>query len=231
MNPSHESSAKTNSSSTDEAATALKSSITADAHDLKDKATDLGGGMVDQAKKSAESQIAGGKERVAQGLGSVAEAMRHTGEHLRAQDKLGLTQYVARAADQVEAASGYLEQRDLREVLGDLSSFARREPAIFLGGAFALGLLGGRFLKSSHVQPSRQSSTPPRSTDGMASPRYDSQAGQSNHSGNSGRRQGNHGSDTGPTMPGGYVGSSVKSNSSSYETALRGSAPKQPGNA
>ncbi|MET0795363.1 MAG: hypothetical protein ABW061_27840 [Polyangiaceae bacterium] len=39
------------------------------------------------------------------------------------------------------------------DVLGDVGSFARREPAMLLRGAFVLGLLGGRFLKSSHVRP------------------------------------------------------------------------------
>ena len=33
-----------------------------------------------------------------------------------------------------------------------VEQYARRQPAIFLGGAFALGLLGARFLKSSNPQ-------------------------------------------------------------------------------
>jgi hypothetical protein len=137
----------------DEAASALKSTVTAGAHDLSQKAKDVAGGVVGQARTTVESQLSGGKERLAQGLGSVAKAMRHTGEQLRSQDKLGLPDYVSRAAEKVDAASEYLQGRNLGDVLGDLGSFARREPAIFLGGAFAVGLIGGRFLKSSHPQP------------------------------------------------------------------------------
>jgi hypothetical protein len=140
-----------------DAASSLKSSVSADAQELGSKAKTVADGVVEQARETVESRISGGKERVVEGLGSVAEAMRHTGVHLRSRDTLGLTDYVARAADQVDAVSDYLQARKLGDVVQDLSSFARREPAIFLGGAFAVGLLGGRFLKSSHATSSRAS--------------------------------------------------------------------------
>ena len=37
-------------------------------------------------------------------------------------------------------------------MIGDVGDFARREPALFLGGAFVLGLMGGRFMKASKVR-------------------------------------------------------------------------------
>jgi len=37
----------------------------------------------------------------------------------------------------------------VRATSDKLTSFARREPALCIGAAFALGLLGGRFLRSS----------------------------------------------------------------------------------
>jgi len=138
----------------DQAALALKSSVLADAHDLTDGAKQIAGDAVAQVRESAQAQVSGGKDRLADGLGNVANAIRDTGDRLREGDQTGLTQYVTRAADGVEAASDYLKENSLGDVLGDLGSFARREPAMFLGGAFVLGLLGGRFLKSSHVKPS-----------------------------------------------------------------------------
>ena len=189
------------SPSRDDAASALKSAVTADVHDLTDKAKDVAGGVVEHARHSVESQISGGKDRVAEGLGSVAEAMRQTGEHLRSQDKLGLTQYVASAADRVEAASGYLQERDLSDVLSDLGGFARREPALFLGGAFALGLLGGRFLKSSHVQPARTASP---NNAGQGSSQNGAREGQQakRKVGSPSRAQGNRSPGTARTLPG-----------------------------
>lgn len=137
----------------DEAVSALKSSVMADAHELTDGAKHIAGDAMAQARESAQAQISGGKDRLAEGLGSVAEAIRHTGEQLREGDQPALTDYVTRAADGVEAASDYLKEKSIGDVLGDVGSFARREPAMFLGGAFVLGLLGGRFLKSSHLRP------------------------------------------------------------------------------
>ncbi len=58
--------------------------------------------------------------------------------------------YSESVASQVEQFSRYLEKKDLRDVANDVERFARRNPAVFLGGAFALGLLAARFLKSAN---------------------------------------------------------------------------------
>jgi hypothetical protein len=39
-------------------------------------------------------------------------------------------------------------------LVGDVENFARRQPALFIGGALALGILAARFLKSSSQQGS-----------------------------------------------------------------------------
>jgi hypothetical protein len=51
--------------------------------------------------------------------------------------------------------SGYLEARDIQDLVGEAESLARRSPALFLGGAFTLGVLAARFLKSSSPDGSR----------------------------------------------------------------------------
>jgi hypothetical protein len=45
--------------------------------------------------------------------------------------------------------TSYLERTSIREMLDDGAQLARREPAIVLGGAFALGFLAARFLRST----------------------------------------------------------------------------------
>ena len=52
-------------------------------------------------------------------------------------------------ADHVERVSGYLEERDVNQLLEDAENFARRQPELFIGGALIAGLLVGRFIKSS----------------------------------------------------------------------------------
>jgi hypothetical protein len=43
----------------------------------------------------------------------------------------------------------YLHGKDLDRIVGDVEHFARSQPLMFIGGAFGLGLLAARFLKST----------------------------------------------------------------------------------
>jgi hypothetical protein len=56
---------------------------------------------------------------------------------------------VERAADQIDSFSRSLREKDVNELLDDAQQLARRQPALFIGGAFVLGLIGARFFKSS----------------------------------------------------------------------------------
>lgn len=116
---------------------------------------------VDQAKKTltktasqvgdkVSSTFDARKDKVAAGLGSVAQALRSSSDRLRTQgDEGSIPEYVDTAATQVERLSGYLESTDTKAIVGNVEDFARRQPALFIGGAFFLGILGARFLKSS----------------------------------------------------------------------------------
>ena len=75
--------------------------------------------------------------------------MRQTSHQLREQDQSSFARYSNQMADKVERASDYLENRNLDELLREGEQFARRQPELFIGGAFALGLLMARFIKSS----------------------------------------------------------------------------------
>ncbi len=91
------------------------------------------------------------RDRAASGLGTVAQAIRQTGDTLGEEAGLpsSVTNFVGRAAEGVERLGEYFDGKDLGEIVSDVERFARREPALFLGGAFVLGLMGARFLKSS----------------------------------------------------------------------------------
>ena len=133
----------------DEAAMSLATSLRDGAQHLGSDAKHLASGIADQARKTAETQISRGQNVAADQLNSVATALRKTGTEMRNGEQGVLTEAVVGAADKVEWASDYLQSRTLGQVIGDVEGFARREPALFLGGAFLVGLLGGRFLKSS----------------------------------------------------------------------------------
>jgi hypothetical protein len=118
------------------------------------QAANAAGAAIEQASEQAKAQAYSQKERAAGSLESVADALRQTSDQLSedGQDLVG--QYVEKAADQVDRVTGYLRERTFDEMIGDVQAYARRQPAIFFGGAFALGFLAARFLKSS--QPTGQ---------------------------------------------------------------------------
>jgi uncharacterized protein YjbJ (UPF0337 family) len=116
---------------------------------VADQAQQAAGQVVDQARQQVSSRLTGQKERAAEGLTSVAQALRQTSQQLREQDQQAVTGYIESAASQVERVSNYLKHNDLGGLIDDVEQFARRQPALFLGGTFVLGLIGARFLKSS----------------------------------------------------------------------------------
>lgn len=108
-----------------------------------------GRGLMARVRESASAQIASQKDRATDGLGSVAQAVRQTTQQLREQHHETVAGYVDSAADQIERLSHRLKQKDVGELIGDAQRLARRQPALFIGSAFAIGLLGARFMKSS----------------------------------------------------------------------------------
>lgn len=121
----------------------------AKAQDVVEQTQQKAGEVVDQAKQQATSQLSSQKDRAVDSLGTVADALRQTGKHLRESDQQGIAQYADKAAERVEQFSGQLRGKDVQEIVRDVERYARQQPALFLGGAFVLGLLGARFLKST----------------------------------------------------------------------------------
>jgi hypothetical protein len=108
-----------------------------------------GGGIVNRIKESATAQLTSQKDRGTDALGRVAEAVRSSTQKLRDERHETVASYVDKAADQIETWSRSLREKDVNELLSDVQRLARRKPAVFIGSAFALGLVGARFFKSS----------------------------------------------------------------------------------
>ena len=106
-------------------------------------------GIVGRVREQATAQLDSQKTKATDGLGTVAEAVRHTTRHLREGQHDTVARYAEQAADQIERFSQGLRDKDIGQLMNDAQQLARRQPALFVGGAFALGLLGARFLKSS----------------------------------------------------------------------------------
>jgi ElaB/YqjD/DUF883 family membrane-anchored ribosome-binding protein len=106
-------------------------------------------GLMDKVRQGATSQLSTQKNMATDGIGTVAQAVRQASEQLRTQQHDTIAGYIDQAANQLEQFSTRLRDKDVGELMRDAQDFARRRPAVFIGSAFAVGLLGARFLKSS----------------------------------------------------------------------------------
>ena len=105
--------------------------------------------LLNDVKKRAGAQIDSQKNKATDTLGVIAKAVRGTTTQLRDDQHNGLAEYVESAANQLERVSTSLREKDMPALMADARELARRHPALFIGGSFAVGLLAARFLKSS----------------------------------------------------------------------------------
>ena len=101
----------------------------------------------DQLKSSVDSS----KARAADTLDSVAQALSQSGQQLRSDNLAPAGDYVDRAGEQLRRASDYLRNTNVDEMVRNTEDFARRQPALFIAGAFTLGVLAARFIKASQA--------------------------------------------------------------------------------
>jgi hypothetical protein len=125
---------------------------------MVDQAGQMAGQMKDQVKEQASSKLSDQKSRAAEGLQGVATMVAQFGDQVREQNP-SVAGVVDTAADRLRQFSNHLDQHELSELMDDVERYARRNPALFAGGAFALGLLGARFLRSSSPSSSGSSSS------------------------------------------------------------------------
>lgn len=115
------------------------------AHLTQEKAGDL----VDKAQVQLKSRLNSEKQHVSTSLEHIASAVQKAGQGLRESDQPLLGEYADNAARVVGNFSRYLGTTDVGNFVGDLQTVARKRPAAFIGSLFLLGLVAGRFLKSS----------------------------------------------------------------------------------
>jgi len=109
----------------------------------------MAGDMMDQARDQIKSSVITQKDRAAESLDSITSALLTMADTMNEQQHPMLGQCTSSAAELVDGVTGYLKARDVDEIIHDVEGYARRNPAVFLGTAFALGFMAARFLKSS----------------------------------------------------------------------------------
>ena len=125
----------------------------------------LGSGrsLVDDARSKLTAEAQAVPQRAANSLRSLGEEVQALAEG-RPDEAPTVTQYVWRAADgfygaadRLHAIADDIQERGFSGVLGDVQSFARRRPGVFLLGAAALGFGVGRYVKAEAAERNEQS--------------------------------------------------------------------------
>jgi hypothetical protein len=129
-------------------------SIAAKSHEAAEEVKNAAMDRLENVFASAESVKGQAAERVRK-LGS---AIRKVGEHLRVEEQEKLAGYAVDASQRIESVASYIDQAQLRTVVSDTETLARKKPSVFFGGALLVGLAAGRFLKSSSSGSSSASS-------------------------------------------------------------------------
>jgi hypothetical protein len=134
---------------------------TAAARSFYDHAKETAGQAYEVAAEKATTKLEEKKTDLSGGLATIASSVRQVSDNLRGpdvQDSISkfTAEYSELAAKKIENIADYLERKDIREMYSDFENFARHNPTVFVGGAFVLGLLAARFLKSGNgVRPGR----------------------------------------------------------------------------
>jgi hypothetical protein len=115
----------------------------------KEKVVDQARHTLQDARERAGSTLDQTRRRAAEQIGGLGSAFHHTSETLRQDDQVRFAELADTVARQVDRVADYLREADARAMARDLETFARRRPEVVFAGAFALGLVAARFLKSS----------------------------------------------------------------------------------
>jgi hypothetical protein len=116
---------------------------------VQEKAQETAQQVRGQAGNQLRQQVGTRSTQAGEQVASIADAIRRTGAQLRSEGSEGPAKVSEQAAERAERLGGYLRDSDADRILGDVESFARRQPWLLAGGGVVLGFFASRFLKAS----------------------------------------------------------------------------------
>lgn len=123
------------------------------AHDASERLRETAIDKAGQARDRVREGFGEGRQQVVNRIRGVGSALRSTSNSLRSSDDV-VARYMETASRRIESAADYVSTAEVADLVREAERFARRQPAIFFGGAFLLGLAVGRFVKSSRSESS-----------------------------------------------------------------------------
>jgi hypothetical protein len=133
--------------------------IKSQAEDLKGRAADAiaqnasqakeaGAGFAQSATRKVEDVLTNQKAMGADYIASLAQAADRAANEFD-NDLPQAAQYIRQASQTMSSVADQIRDREVRDLLGEVTDFARRQPTLVFGGAMLLGFAALRFLKSS----------------------------------------------------------------------------------
>jgi hypothetical protein len=107
---------------------------------------------MERIRERATAQLSTQKDLLSAGLVNVANAARQSAPHLRERQHDAIAQYVDRAADGLDRFSTQLRERDVNDLMADVGRAAKKQPALFVGTAVALGVIGARLVQMRNAR-------------------------------------------------------------------------------
>jgi len=127
----------------------VRDSVSNTVDQARQQAETEGNRLIGTARTRARSAFEHQQHRVADSIGSVAQALHQAADKLNEQNEDVVARYTDTAAQRIEQFADSLRNRNLDDLVGQAEQFARRQPEMFLGSAVAAGFLIARFLRTS----------------------------------------------------------------------------------
>ena len=116
--------------------------------EVGEQATQTAGHLAERAADLGLEQADHGRHLAAEGIETVARSIRRLSTEI-AGEQPAIANAATTVADQAERTAQFLNDTDAREMISKVEEAARRQPLIFLGGAFVLGVATARFFKAA----------------------------------------------------------------------------------
>jgi len=111
---------------------------------------------ISDIKEEATSAYIAQRDRVVESLTALASALKMTSQNLT-KDAAGSTQdgnaamalgpFVEEAADRISQSATFLRDRDMSSLMHEAQTLAKKQPLLFLGAMFGVGIAGARMFK------------------------------------------------------------------------------------
>lgn len=121
-------------------------SVTEQAKTVAGQAAAKASSLVDQVKDKAVGAVDGRKAGVADQIESLAGSVRKSGEQFNGRQDW-IAGAIERGAAELSTLATSLRENDVNALFGQVRTFARQQPAVFIGASFAVGFALARFGK------------------------------------------------------------------------------------